>query len=281
MFHYAGHASAYALLLEQAAGHPLIADADGFAAFLASRPALKFVFLNGCATAGHVAALHAAGIPAVLATVSEAIHDETACRFAARFYQGLAGGAAIRVAYAEAVAEQQILGVEPHIPPWRLFAADEQSLAWRLPPAGVPRNLLGGPFTRQEQRLQATCSILRQKVANFWIGGVYEQSIRSFSLLDLGLDVRPDLVEQPFGDSVQLQSDRREIRLSKLETIYDESNGSLLIIGEPGAGKTTALLALAKVLLERDRDDVQQSVPIIFDLSSLAALTGINRLSSG
>ncbi len=44
---------------------------------------------------------------------------------------------------------------------------------------------------------------------------------------------------------------------------------SLLILGEPGAGKTTALSQLARDFVNRPQDDVlSQKLPIVFDLSS-------------
>jgi hypothetical protein len=52
-----------------------------------------------------------------------------------------------------------------------------------------------------------------------------------------------------------------------LNVIYD-AMGLLLILGEPGAGKTTALLDLARALLERAKDDIKERVPIVVNLSS-------------
>jgi hypothetical protein len=43
--------------------------------------------------------------------------------------------------------------------------------------------------------------------------------------------------------------------------------GSLLILGQPGAGKTTELLGLAKYLVERALADPGKIIPIIFELS--------------
>jgi predicted NACHT family NTPase len=39
-------------------------------------------------------------------------------------------------------------------------------------------------------------------------------------------------------------------------------------LGEPGAGKTTTLLSLARTLLDRARDDINERVPIVVNLSS-------------
>lgn len=101
VFHYGGHANGFQLLLETAEGQPAGADAAGLAHFLAQQTGLQLVFLNGCSTELQVAGLQAAHIPAVIAT-AQAIKDEVAMEFAARFYRGLASGATLQQAYYEA-----------------------------------------------------------------------------------------------------------------------------------------------------------------------------------
>ncbi len=44
--------------------------------------------------------------------------------------------------------------------------------------------------------------------------------------------------------------------------------GKLLILGKPGAGKTTTLLRLAKELIEEAENNVDAPVPVIFELSN-------------
>jgi predicted NACHT family NTPase len=58
-------------------------------------------------------------------------------------------------------------------------------------------------------------------------------------------------------------------RLADLDVsaIYDAA-GLLLILGEPGSGKTTTLLELARSRLERARYDIKERVPIVLNLSS-------------
>ena len=54
IFHYAGHANSYQLLLETDAGALAAANAAGISQFLAQRRGLKLVFLNGCSTQSQV-----------------------------------------------------------------------------------------------------------------------------------------------------------------------------------------------------------------------------------
>ncbi len=57
---------------------------------------------------------------------------------------------------------------------------------------------------------------------------------------------------------------------TKITDIYDreEINGRLLILGAPGSGKTTTLLQLAQVLINRAQDDINQPIPVLLNLSS-------------
>jgi WD40 repeat protein len=101
VFHFGGHAGDAELLLESATGEATVAHAGGLARFLGQQRGLELVFLNGCSSRGQVQGLLDAGVSAVIAT-SEAIDDEVATEFSARFYKALASGVPIRTAYAEA-----------------------------------------------------------------------------------------------------------------------------------------------------------------------------------
>ena len=155
MLHYGGHANGSALDLQASGGTNAEAHGAGLAQLLGSLPNLKLVFLNGCATQGHVEALLAAGVPAVIAT-SAPVEDTIALQFAKEFYAALADPAASRTidfAFARAKAlvattkgeaitvttramtagDDEPLEVGPAT--WGLFAAlgKAASLAWTLP----------------------------------------------------------------------------------------------------------------------------------------------------
>jgi hypothetical protein len=104
IFHFAGHANSFQLLLDSAAGRPEAAGRQGLAEFLGQQRGLQLVFLNGCSTYGHAKALHQAGVWAVVST-SRAIVDDVARRFAARFYRALGTGASVEIAFKEAEGE--------------------------------------------------------------------------------------------------------------------------------------------------------------------------------
>jgi len=104
LFHYAGHANAYQLLLESNSGQVEAAHAEGLATLLGTQSNLKLVFLNGCATAPQVQGLLDAQVPSVIAT-NHLIDDEMATQFASRFYTGLAKGANVQLAFTQAKAD--------------------------------------------------------------------------------------------------------------------------------------------------------------------------------
>ncbi|NET59704.1 MAG: tetratricopeptide repeat protein [Symploca sp. SIO2E6] len=49
--------------------------------------------------------------------------------------------------------------------------------------------------------------------------------------------------------------------------VFDQCSGSLLILGEPGAGKTTSLLDLALELVAKAEANPRQRIPVVVDLS--------------
>ncbi|NEP63558.1 MAG: protein kinase [Symploca sp. SIO2G7] len=124
-------------------------------------------------------------------------------------------------------------------------------------------------LNRQEYRLR---QILINKVRNFWIKGVLETSLHGRAMIELGLEERADLVQRPWDvlwgnlDSQQ-QPLPSHIKVSDKFSEMGEGR-SLLILGEPGAGKTTTLLELTRDLLDIAKIDVTQPIPVVFNLSS-------------
>ncbi|MEM7530951.1 MAG: AAA family ATPase [Chloroflexota bacterium] len=160
IFHYAGHAKNFMLLLEDAntnigtganRGTALI-DGRGLATFLGEQNGLQFVFLNACSTQPQVDALLAVNVSAVVAT-SQSIRDDIATKLASEFYASLSSGATLQKAFneAEGVAQAMVgMGHTRDITfdddegdadsfdwPWRLMvnAGAEAVADWSLPDA--------------------------------------------------------------------------------------------------------------------------------------------------
>lgn len=135
IFHYGGHADEDELWLEGTDGGNAAFFSVGLARFLGAQKNLRLVFLNACATREHATLLHAANVPAVIAT-SRKIEDTQATEFAQVFYQGLGGGASLQEAYQE--AEGVILGTLGDTP-FSIASGNTRSLFW-------DENWEGGPL---------------------------------------------------------------------------------------------------------------------------------------
>ncbi|MEA5420670.1 protein kinase [Spirulina sp. CCNP1310] len=113
--------------------------------------------------------------------------------------------------------------------------------------------------------------ILLNKVRNFWVKGVLERSLHGRVLLELGLREESKALARPWG--VVWQGAEREERLITGESVADRfaqlgTGRTLLILGEPGAGKTTTLLELARDLLDQAATHPQALIPVVLNLSS-------------
>src|SRR5437016_3234807 len=113
---------------------------------------------------------------------------------------------------------------------------------------------------------------LLARVNAFWIEGLLEQSLHEATLIELELSEQHDAIMNPWRLAMQ-EIDRPARPLSigtSILQVYDLTDGELLILGEPGTGKTTLLLQLARDLLDRARQNDTHPMPVIFNLSSWA-----------
>jgi hypothetical protein len=111
-----------------------------------------------------------------------------------------------------------------------------------------------------------------RRVHDFWIKGVLESSLHQEVLIELVMEERKEAVEYPWETVVQ-RPDRNTRTLpadTNILDLFDEAGGSLLILGEPGSGKTTMLLDLARQLIGRAQNDLSQPMPVVFNLSTWA-----------
>jgi transcriptional regulator with XRE-family HTH domain/DNA polymerase III delta prime subunit len=58
---------------------------------------------------------------------------------------------------------------------------------------------------------------------------------------------------------------------TSITQVYDRADGELLILGEPGAGKSVLLLELARELLMRAEQNERYPMPVVFNLASWTA----------
>jgi hypothetical protein len=119
----------------------------------------------------------------------------------------------------------------------------------------------------QQDRTQL--EILRRRVMEYWVDGVLKHSLYKEALISLGKRQVDEFVDAPWKYTVELSDAVTPVtELDRnITTIYD-SAGSLLVLGEPGSGKSTTLLGLARTLLERAGKDIRERVAIVLNLSS-------------
>jgi len=129
---------------------------------------------------------------------------------------------------------------------------------------------------REALRAQRDRRAMLDLVEDFWVEGVLERSLYGASLIELDLEERPDAVDsQPWDEVLQTPNGASPSSLSGT-TIVDifhemsEMNRTLLILGEPGSGKTTMLLDLARHTIKDAQDDPSLRIPVVFNLSSWA-----------
>jgi hypothetical protein len=128
-------------------------------------------------------------------------------------------------------------------------------------------NVVGLTKSEYEQR-----KILVNKVKEFWIEGFLKPSLPNAAIrLDLKghSEAITDVSQKIEALSVELDESFEELQDTR---IYEEmgQGRTLLILGDPGAGKTIALLQLAQRLIEHCEQDLSLPMPVVFNLSSWA-----------
>ncbi|BAZ83630.1 NACHT domain-containing NTPase [Sphaerospermopsis kisseleviana CS-549] len=98
------------------------------------------------------------------------------------------------------------------------------------------------------------------------------QSLHNAVLINLGKESQPQQVKRPWDAEIKIGLKPAE-PLPDTTTILEifdsqEIAGKLLILGNPGAGKTTTMLDLAKALIARAEQDADYPIPVLFNLSA-------------
>ena len=158
------------------------------------------------------------------------------------------------------ITGQKRAGREPLVPGKEEKGASKRILQERLYPP-----LLKPPDPEQATQLE----ILRRRVKEYWVDGVLEHSLYNEVLISLGKRQMPKAVDAPWKYTVEVSDGVSSGSLEDrdVSAIYGPT-GLLLILGEPGSGKTTTLLDLARTLLDRSEKDIRDRVPVVLNLSS-------------
>lgn len=98
-----------------------------------------------------------------------------------------------------------------------------------------------------------------------------KQSLHNAVLINLGKKQQPEQVKCPWDAEIKIGSKPSEpIPNTSILEVFDreEIAGRLLILGNPGSGKTTTLLELAQALVERAQQQLDYPILLLFNLSS-------------
>ena len=128
------------------------------------------------------------------------------------------------------------------------------------------------PKNRQEYRSRQN---LLEEVKEVWIEGVLEKSLHKQIPIILNLEERSDALDKFNNGEIRINPNKKAKPLNqdtKIIDIFDGKNirqrRQILILGEPGSGKTIALLEFAKEWIALAEKDPNRLIPVVFNLSS-------------
>lgn len=127
-------------------------------------------------------------------------------------------------------------------------------VAWKL--AGLDGE--GSVDKPEEYAVQQSRAKLLERLRKTWISGVLEKSLYH--------EARLELVLKEVKDQKQETLPPGTLVIQKFDELGQ--GGTMLILGEPGAGKTTTLLELARDLLGRAEQDVDAPLPVVLHLAA-------------
>jgi TIR domain len=97
-----------------------------------------------------------------------------------------------------------------------------------------------------------------------------KQSLPGAVPIDLRKEKQPQQVSRTGDPEVKggHQSNSSVPSGTQIIEVFDQEAGKLLVLGAPGAGKTTILLQLARELIARAQTDASAAIPVLLNLSS-------------
>ncbi|MCB0172310.1 MAG: tetratricopeptide repeat protein [Anaerolineae bacterium] len=132
----------------------------------------------------------------------------------------------------------------------------------------VIQNVFRGSKRRSPS--QRNRKAILKRVRSFWVDGVLEKSLHGLAMIELGLANKAEAVDDPLNLTLKTtnQPDRLFPEGTQINDIFKEMNRALLILGEPGSGKTMSLLALARDTIAEAEVNPTKPIPVVFNLSS-------------
>ncbi|MCB8943204.1 MAG: hypothetical protein H6658_05570 [Ardenticatenaceae bacterium] len=119
----------------------------------------------------------------------------------------------------------------------------------------------------QRTPAQRSRHVLIEKMDRFWVHSLLTPLHEAQNYIQLRLQNHNSLIDHPWADVLDTDSPPTAVTIQQA---FHNADHALLIIGAPGAGKTISLIELAQSLLTRARQDENQPVPVILNLSGWA-----------
>ncbi|WP_262282616.1 NACHT domain-containing NTPase [Micromonospora sp. MA102] len=116
--------------------------------------------------------------------------------------------------------------------------------------------------------------VLLERVRRYWVTSVLDRSLYEEARIELGIAATAADRRHPWS----LRASHRDGFTGALDdrtsmsALFDQLDQAVVIVGAPGAGKTTTLLELARDLLDRADHDPDAPIPAVFNLASWATL---------
>lgn len=226
----------------------------------AVRQGLQLVIFNSCDGLGLARALSDLNIPQMIIW-REPVPDEIAQRFLYLFIKSFSSGKSLAVSVREA-KEQLKLQFEQIYPnvswlPIIIQSSFQKNLTWEK---------LRGKHTQGIQNDLDRMKVLNQ-IKTDYLENQLNNRLQNQVMLDIGLEKRLNLVQK----STNIETPEQEIiPLSSTTKVIDvlEKRQTLLILGQPGAGKTMTLLDLTSDLVELAEYNSSYPVPVVLELAS-------------
>jgi eukaryotic-like serine/threonine-protein kinase len=113
-------------------------------------------------------------------------------------------------------------------------------------------------------------------VKRTWITDVLEHSVHEAALLELGMREEAGAVEHPWERVLETPAEPGGVLPPdrSISQVFEDVGRLLLILGEPGSGKTTTLLTLARECIHQAERDPTAPVPVVLSLSTWAERRG-------
>ncbi|MCA1992017.1 MAG: NACHT domain-containing protein, partial [Coleofasciculus sp. S288] len=249
---------------------------------------LQLVIFNSCNGLGLAQALATINLP-YLVVWREPVPDRVAQKFLDYFLQSLAIDKPLYTAMREAREKLQ-LNEERDLSrvtglPAIVQNSPEAPRTWKQIRRTGGR--IGGAnwsvATRESRQEAENRQILLNKVNNSWIRKVLEHSLQSQLRIELGLEERFNAIALSCHMAWETSDQhKRPLPLgTRVIDKFDElgTGRTLLILGEPGSGKTTMLLELARDLLADAQEDGTLPIPVVLNLSSWGSNPRIKTLA--